>query len=256
MPDPVLRFRPPALSATLAPLETEPRRAFDRLGELGYRSVQFSAMQAGLRPRELDQSARRDLLASLRRRELAVSGLDAWIPPEHLLDPARADRATAALLDTIRLAGDLDRCCVSLTLPEAATDDEARRLEPVIAALVETAEHMGVPLADHAVPVTRRAGIGLGLDPVAWLAASEDPAEAVLRHAEHTVAARLADLNAAGMRSPATGGPGCRLDLRAYQVALSTLGLTHPVVVDARQWTDPWTGLSRTIQAWDGVAAI
>ncbi len=137
------------LAPTLGPLGDQPRAALDRLAAMGFRYVQLSATQSGLRPRDLDRSARRDLLVRLRRLEMQVSGLDLWIPPAHFLDPALVDRAVDAVRAALELAGDLQRCPISLELPRPL-DDES--LGPVIETIAELALRVGVELADHAAP--------------------------------------------------------------------------------------------------------
>jgi sugar phosphate isomerase/epimerase len=240
------------LAVTIAPLPTPPRQAFDRLREMGFRHVQLSATQPGLRPRELDRSARRDLLAVLRRRELSVSGVDLWIGPGDFLNPAKVDRAVAAVIEAIELAADLGRCPVSLTLPgrEADSDREKPALEPVMAALIKAAQSRDVPLADHAIPVVEREYIGVGIDPAAWLARDEDPASAVSRHADRLVSLRLCDLLTSGLRGPIGDEQEGRLDVLAYKVAAGLANALRPVVVDVRQWTDPWAGLKQTLEMW------
>jgi sugar phosphate isomerase/epimerase len=238
------------LAPTIAPLSAAPTRVFDRLRSLGFRGVQLGATQAGTRPRDLDRSARRDLVATLRRREMIVAGLDAWIPPSHLRQPAHVDRAMAALLDTIALAEDLGRCPVSLTLPPAPAEGEADEIEAVATALARRAERSGVALADHAVPDVVRDSIGVGVDPPAWLAHGDDPAAVVARVAPRLVSARLCDLLTTGERGPIGDEHGARLDTVAYRAALSVAPRPVPVVVDARQWADPWSGLQRTALVW------
>jgi sugar phosphate isomerase/epimerase len=240
------------LAATIAPLPTPARRAFDRLREMGFRHVQLSASQPGLRPRELDCSARRDLLAVLRRRELSVSGVDLWIGPGDFLDPAKVDRAVAAALEAIELAADLGRYPVSLTLPgrEADSAGSSPALAPAIAAVIEAAQMRDVPLADHAIPVVQREYIGVGIDPAAWLARDEDPAGAVSRHVDRLVSLRLCDLLTSGLRGPIGDSQVGRLDVLAYKVAAGLAKTGRPLVVDARQWSDPWAGLAQTREAW------
>ena len=240
-----------ALAPTLAPLALPPRQAFDRLREMGFRHVQLSAAQPGLRPRELDRSARRDLAATLRRRELGVAGIDAWIPPAHFLDAARVDRAVAMVIEAIELAGDLGRCPVCLTLPADDSETGNPALASLVAAVVEPAQRRGVELADHAIPVAAREGIGVGVDPAAWLARDEDPAAAVSRHAGRLVSVRLCDLLTSGLRGPIGDRQERRLDVIAYKVAVSLACPQRPVVVDARQWGEPWAGLRQTVEAWD-----
>jgi sugar phosphate isomerase/epimerase len=240
-----------SLAPTLAPLQTEPRAAFDRLHAMGFRHVQLSATQRGMRPRELDRSARRDLAAMLRRREMSIAGVDAWIPPRHFLDDAHSDRAVAAAIDAISFAADLGRCPVSFTLPAGKNEEERAALAPVIEALVARASHLGVILADHAVPVTERDGVQIGIDPAAWLAAGEDPTAAATRHAPSIACVRLCDLLLSGMRGPINDDEEGRLDVTAYRVAVSLCELAQPVVIDTRQWRDPWSGLERTKDTWE-----
>ena len=235
------------LAPTLGPLGDQPRAALDRLAAMEFRYVQLSATQPELRPRDLDRSARRDLLVRLRRLELQISGLDLWIPPAHFLDPAHVDRAVDAVRAAVELAGDLQRCPISLELPRPV-DDES--LGPVIEAIAELALRAGVELADHAVADATQDHLGIGIDPAAQLSCNEDPAAAVMKHADRLVAARLCDLLASGMRGPIGEAQGGRLDVLSYRVALSVGGYDRPVVVDARQWSDPWSGLTQTARTW------
>ena len=240
-----------SLAPTLAPLEVTPRLAFDRLREMGFRFVQLSAAQPGLRPRELDGSARRDLAATLRRKELGVSGLDAWIPAGHFIDAATVDRAAAAMIDAIDLAADLGRCPVSVLLPPAEEDEPDADLAPVIGSLIDHAQHVGVELVDHALPVAQRGGMPVGIDPAAWLAAGEDPSSGIAAHAGKLISIRLCDLLTSGLRGPVGDRQEGRLDVTAYRVAVNIAGFTRPVVVDARQWRDAWSGLIQTARAWE-----
>ena len=97
------------LAPTLAPLGDRPRVALDRFAAMGFRHVQLSAMQPGLRPRDLDRSGRRDLGVRLGRLGMTAAGVDLWIPQTHFVDPYQVDRAVAAVLGAIELAGALDR---------------------------------------------------------------------------------------------------------------------------------------------------
>jgi sugar phosphate isomerase/epimerase len=234
------------LAPTLAALPEPPRRALDRLQASGYRAVQLSATQPGLRPRELDRSARRDLAATLRRRELAVAGIDAWLPAEHLRDAAHVDRAAAAVLAAIDLAGDLGGCPLSLSL---ADDIDGAVLD----ALVVRAADRAVALANHAVPPPPLAGVALGIDPAAWLADGGDPVARVVAAGAQVASARLVDLRATGLRGPIGAGADARLDVVAYRAALDVAGYRRPVVVDMRQWSDAWAGLEQTRGVWDSV---
>ncbi len=161
------------LAPTLAPLGEQPRAALARLSRLGFRHVQLGASQPGLRPRELDRSARRDLAATLRRHEVSASGVDLWVPTSHFFEPARADRAVAAVLEAIEMAGSLGRCPVSLNLPAA---EACAGQGPVVETITECAASHGVGIADHTVPVGQWAQLGVGIDPAAWLSQDEDPA--------------------------------------------------------------------------------
>lgn len=230
-----------ALAPTLGAFPSPPRPAFERLAAMGFRHVQLSASQDGLRPRELDRSARRDLLATMRRHELSVGGIDIWIPAAHFLDVARIDRAVALVGEAIGLAEDLGRCPVSCTLPGQEAGVQ------VLEALVAAAEQRGVRLADHALPPSDAADVGI--DPAACLAVGTDPAAAILRAGSRVASVRLSDLLATGLRGP-IGGPDGRLDVTAYRVAIDVAGYTRAVVVDARQWTDPWAGLAQTRETW------
>ncbi len=228
------------------------RAALDRLSAAGFRFVQLSATQAGLRPRELDQSARRDLLATLRRRELTLAGLDVWIPPAHFSDPLHCDRAVAAVNLAIELAADLGRCPISFSLPnrEGGAAPESP-LPAVIQSIAAHAQRFGVELADHAFPVNQNeSGVGLGIDPAAWLSHGADPAS--VANLGNILSARLCDLLTSGMRGPIGGRDG-RLDTLAYKVALSIGGYARSVVLDARQWIDPWKGISQSQTEWASV---
>jgi len=239
------------LAPTLAALPGDPRRNFDRLAALGFRFVQLSATQPGLRPRELDGSSRRDLRATLRRRELAVSGLDLWIPESHFTDPSHMDRAISAAIAGIELAGDLGRCPISLTLP--ADDDYGdSQTNDAVQTVISAPHHAGVPIADHHMPVCTRAWdelLGVGIDPAAWLAAGADPASGVHEHSEHLVGARLSDLMTTGLRGPIGTADG-RLDVTSYRIALSIAGYDRPIVLDARQWPNPWADIETASSSW------
>lgn len=249
--DPFISDLPHA--ATIAPLSGDIKRTIGRLAEFGVRAVQFSAAQPGMRPRELDHSARRGINAALQRLELWCSGVDLWIPAEHFIDPQHVDRAMSAMLDAIRLAEDLGRCPVSCTLPLTISDDTpdgAAGAAEAFETIVETADHHGVPLADHRCPVVERDGVSIGIDPPAWQSAGEDPAVAAARYGERLVSARLADLLTTGLRGPVGDAASGRLDVQAYRAALMAAGYRRAVVVDARQWADPWVGLRQSIAAW------
>ncbi|MHC4948182.1 MAG: hypothetical protein ACYTG1_07960 [Planctomycetota bacterium] len=228
---------------TLSPLGDTPRAALDALSARGFRRVQLDAARPGLRPRELDRSARRDLAAALRRRELAPAGLDLWIPPAHLVDPGHTDRAVRAVVEAIGLAADLGGVPVSLELPPDAD-------ATAVAAITAESQRRDVPVADHALPAADGGPLSRGVDPARWLGAGEDPVAAVHAAGDRLAAARLSDLDAGGRAVPA-GGPGGRLDLLAYRVALSVCGFARPVVLDARGLADPWSALEAGRAAWE-----
>lgn len=240
------------LAPTLAPLDDDPRRGLVQMGQLGFRYVQLSASIPGMRPRELDASARRDLNARLRRSELSVSGIDLWIPLEHYLDAGHVDRAVGTTCETIELAGDLGRCPVSLTLP-VDTGDESRIAE-VIETVAAHADRFGVAIADHATPHSEHSLIGVGHDPAAALGRGDDSAQVVAGLGSRLVSARLCDLLRSGLRGPIGDSQEGRLDVEAYRIALSVIGYSHPVVVDARQWANPWIGLEQTQRVWEDCA--
>jgi sugar phosphate isomerase/epimerase len=261
------------LAATLEPLTEagDVRSAMERLAAAGVRHVQLSATQPGLRPRELDRSARRDLLATLRRREMMISGIDLWIPPGHFLDPGQVDRAVSACQQAIEMAGDCEKCPVSLSLPRKTHNDPAKAPSPndgfgfapsevtidsVITALAAHADRYGVQLADHALPIELHEGMGIGIDPAAWLAQALDPVNGATSHAHRLVSARLCDLLTSGMRGPVGLQHESKLDVLAYQSALAVVGYRRPVVIDVRQWIDPWNGLQKTIETWSRLTDI
>ncbi|UCD75305.1 MAG: TIM barrel protein [Phycisphaerales bacterium] len=222
------------------------RKVLDRLSEQAFRYVQLSAAQPGFRPRELSKSARRDLRATLSRRELRVAGLDLWIPPTHFLDSTSVDRAVDAVSDAIELAADLGRCPLSVTLPSVDEED----CEAVVRELAAHARAFGVQLADHTLPPARRSGVGVGIDPAAVLSIGEDPASTVASCSLRLISVRLCDLLRSGARGPAGEPRDGRLNVRIYRRAIATCEFTRPVVVDMRQWSDPWSGLEKTALAW------
>ena len=256
---------------TLAPLAADPRAGLRVVAGMGVPGVQISAGQAGTRPRELDGSGRRDLLVAVRRLELEVVGVDAWLDPATLLEPERVDAAVSATLEAVQLAHDLGRVPVSTRLPEEGG-------ESAIEAILARASKLGVRLVDHGVPprgrdvrtleggresgglllpdpvetsvqpstpVGSRAidGLGIGIDPPAWLVGGLDCIDAAARGVS---AIRLADLSRDGMRIP-VGDPDGRIDGVALVVTARTGGFEGMPVIDARRWPDPVTGVRRTL---------
>lgn len=234
------------LAPTLAPLAAQsdqsPKQLFEAVSSLGFRFIQLSANQPGFRPRELDQSGRRDLLASLRRHELTISGVDLWIPIADFNNAARVDHAMSAVFGTVRFAADLGRVPVSLILPE---DDK------IVGTISERAAHDGVELADHRVPIRTSEGIGIGIDPAAWLSQNLDAAAAALSSASRLVSARVCDLFTSGLRGPIGDRQEGRLNVLEYQVALASAGYSRAVVLDARQWRDVPQGLQQSKLEWE-----
>jgi len=229
----------------------------NRLKTAGFRTVQLSATAPGLRPRDLDQSARRDVRATLKRIGLSLSGIDLWIPVEHFLDPAHLDRALGATREALELASDLGRCPLSMNLPRHDDSDEknespAESLETIAG----YAAHFGVEVADHSEAALQREQFGLGIDPAAILSRDEDPVSIVMSNPERLVSARLCDLLRSGMRGPVGDKADGRLEVMAYRAALSVGGYARPVVVDTRQWSDPWGGLEQTKRAWEAAEAL
>lgn len=230
-----------------------------RLSALGYRACQWPGTAPGCRAKDLDRSGRRGVAAALRRRELGLSGIDFWIPAAHFLDATTVDRAVAAVGEAVTLASDLaepgrPRPTVSVLLPiEADLGKDAAlvaRLNEVVAELGRLAGREGVAVADHSsdAPARTAAGLAIGLDPVAELAAGRDPAVAAIRAGSHLASARLSDLSRSGLRMPPLEPREARLDLDAYLAALDAGGYRRELVVDARQWRDAASGLAATVE--------
>lgn len=251
----------PPLAATVAPLAGEVLEALSAISHMGYRAVQLSATQVGTRPRDLDTSGRRDLLVQLRKLGLSCAGLDLWIPTSHFTDPAFVDRAVNAASQTVRLAASLGRCSVSLALSEQ-DDHNVSALADIRAALAELALHEGVRIADHGLDAATgkwsaesSSFLGVGIDPAMLIAAGHDVCAAVSRCGSSLFCARYVDLLRSGMRGPPNEPRESRLDFEAYALALATTPLTTSPIADARQWTEPHTGLRLTLERWTGVAA-
>lgn len=215
------------------------RDAVDWAAQAGFRGVTLDGTAPGVRPRELDRSARRDLAASMRRVGLASAGVDLWIPPEHLDDARHADRAVAAAISAMELAGDLaalteGQRTLSITLPRSTTGPATWRHT-----LEDEAQRLGVRIADCAWPtaadVDPTGPIGIGIDPALVLGAGEDPARAVSRAAAALVSVRVSDWNGVA-RVPVGRG---RLDTLAFAVGVATAGYTGFAVADLRGTPDP-----------------
>lgn len=240
------------LAATIGPLSESagpPRRAMDRLLEMGVRGVQWSANHAGMRPRELDHSARRDLLATVRRRAMTLTGIDLWIPTSHFDDDGHSERAIEALVQAVTLAEELGRLPVSTALPAPASDGAAKRMSPVHAMIADVAQRRGVAVADHAPKRVETAGIGVGVDPAALLSTGIDVAQRVIEAGGDLVSARLCDLQTSGNRGPIGERDG-QLDVISYRAALAAVEHRGALIIDTRSWREPWPGIEQTMSAW------
>jgi len=210
----------------------------------------MTATQVYQRPGVLVRTARRDLKAALRRADLLCSGLDCFIPTEHFLASETADRAVHAVVSAIGLAEDLGRIPVCLNLP---TEEDLKKAAGHVVgeAIAAAADRCGIEVADHTIPVATREGIGVGIDPAAYIAVGEAPDEAIMKHAGSIVSCRLSDLLTTGMRGPIGLRTEGRLDVLRYKVALSVAGYQRPIVIDARQWLKPWDGVEHTKSWWE-----
>lgn len=259
----------PWVTATLAPLASDPRLGLEVAATLPVRGVQVSAAQPGTRPRDLDRSGRRDLVAAARRRELGIAGVDAWFPTDDLLTAATMDDAVERLLAAVELAADLGRVGLSTRFPGTGADDPIR-------AVLAAAARLGVPVIDHAVPPRGRParprasaaatglivpgaiessapdatggcsldGLAVGIDPPAWLVAGLDLLDGAARGVE---AVRLADLTVDGMRVPPGEADG-RVDPAALVAVARTGGFEGLPLIDARRWTHPVEGVRATVE--------
>lgn len=243
------------LAAAIEPLGGTAREAFVQLRRAEVQGVLWPTTVRGLRPRDLDRGARHDLEVVLRRLELELAAVELPIPPEHYALPEKVDRAVSAAGEAIRFAAEFGRVPVCMRLPDlgsGAAEVDREASQDAIAAIVATADRFGVILSDERVPIADRSSfgevVGVGLDPVALLAGGIDPAAAALEHGRRLASARLADLDAAGVRLPP--GEGGRLDLMRYRVALELASWEGFVLIDPRQWRDPRSGVIGTVAAW------
>jgi len=202
--------------------------------QTGWRSIQLDGAMRGLRARELDRSARRDLASVLRRVQLGFSGVDLWIPPEHFTDPRYMDRAVDAVNEAIELAAELARLN---TQPHAVVSIQLHpEVSPgVLEVLTASADRSGVLLADHQWPALKTwipgGCAGIGIDPAAMFMSGETaPIAAASRLGSGIISARLSDVTSAGRVAAGKG----RLDLLAYEIALSTASYSRPLIVDLR----------------------
>lgn len=232
------------------------RRAMSAIAEAGFPAVQLDAALRGTRPRELGPSARRDLFATAARVGLRVAGLELFVPRKHLIDSAHVDRATAALVDAIELAGELGRVTLSTAMPVDTLTGE------VGGAILEAADGHGVPLAIHAegeldaaaeavASIDRgSARVGLSLDPATLILQGHDPAAAVQQHGKALVAARLSDADR-GLGQRVSIGQG-DLDVAAYRIGVDLASSRPgPVVLDLRGLHDPAAAMRLAAEAWE-----
>lgn len=137
--------------------------------------------------------------------------------------------------------------------PHAGSDDDGPgpAHSDVRAALVAAAEHRGVALVDHGPDAARgaSAGMSFGLDAAACLAAGRDPLAVLATVTDDVALVRLSDLTADGRRVPPGDAEG-RVDLGGLAAAAAMLGAGVPVVIDPRQWNDPWGGIEVTARRW------
>jgi len=230
------------------------RSNIETIAGLGVRAIALDAAIDGLRPRQLSRSARRDLAAILRREQLELSTIDLWIPPQHFTAASASQRAFDATTQALGLAAELaplvsarSRPIVSLTLPE----DESIRTE-----LAFQAQHLGALIADHSIHSQTpqpSPGIGIGIDPVFYLADARSPAKGVTSAGDALASARLSDTNAIG-RCP-INAPGAKLDLAAYAGALIVSGQPW-VTLDLRDLPEPFSAARTAIDAWHRAGSI
>ncbi len=256
----------PTLSVTLAPLVGlcggSVPLALERVAQAGVRCVQVSAATKGLRPQDLDTQGRREVLALLARRGLALGGLDLMIPHKDFLDSSRQDRAVAAVLQAITLAGDWGRVPLCVSLPVEELPHE------ITQALLAKADGTGVTLAVHAEhdiaalltwlrkhdqPVLRAA-----MDPAALIAAGHDPADVAMKLADFLAVARLDDfartsITATGGRCPVGGG---ELDLLRYRAALAAARRLRAIVIELRDLSEPFQGIPTALHHWSNAAKL
>jgi sugar phosphate isomerase/epimerase len=206
------------------------RQAIAWVAGLGARSIQLDGTTTTLRARELDRSARRDLAASIRRAGLLLSGIDLWIPATHFVDAAHQDRAAAAVVGAIDLAGELTALGIGSGSLMVCIRTGKEAPAEVVASMSGAAERAGVVLADHALPSAE--GTPIGIDPAMVLLGGGDPIAAVVTADARLGSARLSDAGGAG-RVPVGSRDG-QLDVLAYAGALSVVGYGRSLIVDLR----------------------
>lgn len=228
-----------------APWGADARSALGWACAAGAQAVQIDATMPGLRPRELDASARRDIRALARRHGVTIAGVDLFIPSNHFTDSSHVDRAMHAVRAALELARDLaedaSSAVVATQLPEA--------ISPAALADLRAIAHAArACLADCAWPTCVKASappgeLGLGIDPAAIFASSQDLLTTIATLPHPPLHARLSDI-AAAVRVEAGKG---RLDIMAYHVTLATKGFASPLVIDLRSLRDQAAALARIL---------
>ncbi len=256
-----------SLAPTVGPLARQSGRRLQPiagdLAKAGFHGLQLDATLPGIRPRDLSHRARQDLIAMLAREGMVAAGLDLFIPRKHFIDPTQLDRAMAATLAAIELAGDLGRLPLSLALPVDQVSPDA------LAALVEAADGFSVPLGIHAedrldalaawLDELDQPMIGAAIDPAALIAGDHSPAKAAAKLGKRLRIARLSDCtgpagDAASQRCPPGQG---ELDLMAYRLTLDMAQHRRgPVVLDLRNLSGPGAAAQQARAAWDDAAPI
>lgn len=227
--------------------DLSPRGQIDWAASRGARGIQLDVAMAGIRARELGRSARRDLASLIRRRDLRLSGLDLWIPPRHFVNPADQQRATDATIGACELAaelrgilGDGSTIGVSMALHEATP-------RAVLDTIGAAAMRCGVLIIDHAWParvVSVDGPIRVGIDPATLIGAGQSVEKAALALTPIPSAFRLSDFAASGRVAAGEGS----LDLRAYDVALTTLNWGGAITLDLRGVREAGAALGRVLQ--------
>lgn len=199
----------------------------------GCRAIVLDAIHPEMRPRDLGRSARRDLAASIRRAELEWKGIDVFVPAAHLVSVEHSDRALAAVLGAIDLAGELrtmgigDEPVVTLDLP----DEPVEGVERTIADAAERAGVIAACVSD-AHPALKRA-----IDLDAMHEAGADVVGALTSY--RTVQVRW-------------GGPKAerRVDLISVTGALAIRTEPCAAVLDLSRSAEPAHTVSRALDAW------
>lgn len=240
------------LCTTVSGLGRDLKPVLDRIPGTGCRGVQLPAGEPGTRPRDLDGLARRGLSRELSRRQLELRGFDLWIPMEHFASAGTVDRATGVVIETIQLCHQMGNVPLSLRLPVQDPQSPSPQVDQVNQTILAASEAHGVMLVDFS-DHERPEGVKVGLDPAALLADGVEPSAAIEQAGPDLGSVRLVDLMDTGMRGPVGFGADNRLDLMAFKVALDVNGFLGSLVIDTRQWEDPWAGLHLSIQSWASI---